>query len=155
SASGIRPRGQGLRAALLPGGRVMNRSATRLATILLAAALVWLVAYPLFLVGLESLKGPNGWTLDYFRRFIGQSREWAPLWASIWTSVASVILAGALGIPLAFLFERCEFPGRRLLGALVALPVVLPPLVGVIAFLFLYGETGFVARVVQALLGLS
>jgi iron(III) transport system permease protein len=32
---------------------------------------------------------------------------------------------------------------------------VLPPLVGVIAFLFLYGETGFVARLVQAALGLE
>jgi iron(III) transport system permease protein len=54
-------------------------------------------------------------------------------------------------VPLAFLFERAEFPGRRVLGALVALPVVLPPLVGVIAFLFLYGESGFVARGIQAL----
>ena len=42
-----------------------------------------------------------------------------------------------------------------MLGALVALPVVLPPLVGVIAFLFLYGETGFAARLVQAVLGLE
>ncbi len=58
-------------------------------------------------------------------------------------------------MPLAFLFERAEFPGRRVLGALVALPVVLPPLVGVIAFLFLYGETGFVARLVQATLRLE
>ena len=33
--------------------------------------------------------------------------------------------------PLAFLFERVDFPGRRVLGALVALPAVLPPLVGV------------------------
>jgi iron(III) transport system permease protein len=37
----------------------------------------------------------------------------------------------------------------------VALPVVLPPLVGVIAFLFLYGESGFVARSLQALLRLD
>ena len=37
----------------------------------------------------------------------------------------------------------------------MALPVALPPLVGVIAFLFLYGESGFVSRAVQALLGLE
>src|SRR4029077_17008451 len=35
-----------------------------------------------------------------------------------------------------------------------AVPSVLPPFVGVIAFLFLYGESGFVARAVQRLLGL-
>src|SRR6185295_3120657 len=37
----------------------------------------------------------------------------------------------------------------------VALPVALPPLVGVIAFLFLYGESGFVSHAVQSLLNLS
>jgi iron(III) transport system permease protein len=121
----------------------------------LAIVLAWLVAYPLVLVLRESVLGPGGFTLEYFRRFIGEPREWRALWASLWTSVASVGLAAVLGVPLAFLFERAEFPGRRLLGALVALPVVLPPLVGVIAFLFLYGETGFAARLVQATLGLE
>jgi iron(III) transport system permease protein len=66
-----------------------------------------------------------------------------------------VVLAGAIGVPLAFVFERLDFPGRRLVGALVALPAVLPPLVGVIAFLFLFGESGFLTRVVGRLLGLS
>jgi iron(III) transport system permease protein len=69
--------------------------------------------------------------------------------------VASVVLAALVGVPLAFLFEWFEFPGRKTLGALVALPVVLPPLVGVIAFLFLYGESGFAARAIQALFGLE
>ncbi len=35
----------------------------------------------------------------------------------------------------------------------MALPVALPPLVGVIAFLFLYGESGIVSRAVQAAAG--
>lgn len=133
----------------------MTRRERRWIGLLLSVVLLWLVAYPLLLVALESVRGPDGWTLTHVQRFLGESREWKALWASLWTSVASVILAGALGIPLAFLFDRCQFPGRRILGALVALPVVLPPLVGVIAFLFLYGETGFVARVVQGLLGLT
>ena len=38
---------------------------------------------------------------------------------------------------------------------MIALPAVLPPFVGVIAFLFLYGESGFVARAVQAVFGLE
>ena len=133
----------------------MSAGPKRWSALLLVGLLLWLVAYPLLLVALESVHGPAGWTLEYLRRFVVESREWKALWASLWTSVASVVLAGMLGIPLAFLFERFEFPGRRLLGALVALPVVLPPLVGVIAFLFLYGETGFVARLVQAVLRLE
>jgi iron(III) transport system permease protein len=37
----------------------------------------------------------------------------------------------------------------------VALPVALPPLVGVIAFLFLYGESGFVTRGLELVLRLD
>jgi len=122
---------------------------------LLAAVLAWLVAYPLVLVLLDGLRGPAGWTLAEVRRFVARPAEWQALWASCWLSLASVVLSGAIGIPLALLFERVSFPGRRVLGALVALPAVLPPLVGVVAFLFLYGETGFVGRAVQALLGLE
>ena len=79
--------------------------------------------------------------------------EWRALWGSLWISLASVVLAAAIGLPLAVLFARYEFPGVRLLGAVVALPAVLPPLVGVLAFLFLYGETGFVSLLVQRVLG--
>jgi iron(III) transport system permease protein len=121
----------------------------------LVAVLAWIVAYPLVLVLIEGVRGPAGWTLDAVRQFAGRSSEWQALWASLWLSLASVVLAAAIGIPLAFLFERVDFPGRKLLGMLVALPAVLPPLVGVVAFLFLYGETGFVARFLQWLLNLE
>ena len=133
----------------------MKPAGRRLASLGLVAFLAWLVAYPLLVVARESVYGPGGFTLEYVRRFAGEPAEWRALWASLWISIVSVVLAGAVGIPLAFLFERTEFPGRRILGALVALPVVLPPLVGVIAFLFLYGETGFAARLIQALFHLE
>ncbi len=45
------------------------------------------------------------------------------------------------------------FPGRRLFAALAALPLVLPPLVGTVAFIFLSGETGILAHGIQNLFG--
>jgi iron(III) transport system permease protein len=121
----------------------------------LALFLAWLVGYPLLLTTLESVGLPGHWTLEHFVEFSERPDEWSALWRSIWISAASVVLAALVGVPLAFVFERTEFPGRSVLGALVALPVALPPLVGVIAFLFLYGESGFVSRGVQSLFGLS
>jgi iron(III) transport system permease protein len=115
----------------------------------LALLLTWLVLYPIVLLVLDGLHG------DALRSFASRSGEWSALWASVWISLASVALAALVGVPLALLFEWFEFPGRKLLGALIALPAVLPPFVGVIAFLFLYGESGFIARFVQSLLGLS
>lgn len=125
--------------------RVRGRDAAAAALVLL---LVWLVCYPLAITLGEALGAP-AWTFGHFAAFVRRPDEWRALWASLWISFATVGLAAAVGVPLAFLFERAEFPGRRVLGAMVALPVVLPPLVGVVAFLFLYGESGFVSRAVQ------
>lgn len=123
----------------------------------IALLLAWIVGYPLLMTLVEALGGTSGkgWTLEHFRQFASRPDEWIALWRSLWISAASVVLAALVGVPLAFLFERTEFPGRRFLGAVAALPVALPPLVGVIAFLFLYGESGFVSRAVQAILGLE
>jgi iron(III) transport system permease protein len=125
----------------------MARGRDNASAVAVGLLLAWVVVYPLVLVGAEATHADLG-------AFVASRSEWAALWASLWISVMSVVLAAAIGVPLAFLFERYDFPGRRLLGALVALPAVLPPLVGVIAFLFLYGESGFVSRGVQAVLGL-
>ncbi len=115
----------------------------------LTLLLAWLVIYPILVVGVDAAH-PTALTA-----FFTRPGEWAALWASVWISLVSVVLAAAIGVPLAFLFEWFDFPGRKTLGALIALPVVLPPLVGVIAFLFLFGESGFVARAVQSLLHLQ
>lgn len=119
----------------------------------LVAFLLWLTGYPLLTTFLASLREAGAWTTASFVEFAQRPDEWLALWRSLWISAASVALAALVGVPLGFIFERTEFPGRRLLGGLVALPVALPPLVGVIAFLFLYGESGFVSRALQAALG--
>jgi iron(III) transport system permease protein len=120
----------------------------------LIVLLLWVVLYPNLFVLADSLRGEGGLTLAHYSRFLGSPAELGALWNSIWTSLGSVVLAALIGVPLAFLFHR-DFPGRQVLGALAALPVALPPLVGVIAFLFLYGETGFLTRGLQLLLGLE
>ena len=96
----------------------------------LVLLLAWIVAYPLVFVFKEAGQADVA-------AFLRDGVEWQALWGSLWTSAASVALAALLGVPLAFVFERYDFPGRKVLGALVALPAVMPPLVGVIAFLFL------------------
>jgi iron(III) transport system permease protein len=139
-----------LSAARAPRGR----RALRIAAVAVALLLAWLVGYPLLLTLIDALRGPAGWTATPFAQFLARPDEWMALWRSVWISLASVALAALLGVPLAFLMERADFPGRRMLAAIAALPVALPPLVGVIAFLFLYGESGFVPRALMALLGL-
>ena len=74
---------------------------------------------------------------------------------SISISLFSVLGAGVLGTALAYLFFRYDFPMRRTLMAVAALPLALPPLVGVLAFLFLYGESGILPRGLKMAFGLE
>ena len=61
---------------------------------------------------------------------------------SLATSLASTGLCLVLGVPLGLLLARTRFPGRRVLRALVLLPLVLPPVVGGIALLYTFGSQG-------------
>ena len=77
------------------------------------------------------------------------------LWTSVYISIISVITCAIVGVTMAFLMERYEFPGRKLLSILILVPMALPPLVGVLSFTFLYGESGIIPRALQALFHLD
>jgi len=117
-------------------------------------ALAWLALWPLVITALAAIESEHG-AFAAFVEFARRDAEWTALGRSLVVAFASVALAAAVGVPLAFLFARSEFPGRRVLGELVALPVALPPLVGVIAFLYLWGESGLGTRLVMRALGLE
>ena len=65
---------------------------------------------------------------------------------SLLTSLAAVVVSVVLGVPLAWVLARVEFPGRSLLRAVVTLPMVLPPVVGGAALLFALGRRGLVGQ---------
>jgi molybdate transport system permease protein len=73
---------------------------------------------------------------------------------SLITSLAATAVAVLVGIPLAWLLARVEFPGRGLVRGLVTLPLVLPPVVGGAALLFALGRRGLVGEPLYEATGL-
>ena len=73
---------------------------------------------------------------------------------SLVTSVAATVAATALGVPLAWVLSRVDFPGKRLLRALVTLPMVLPPVVGGAALLLALGRRGLLGEPLYEATGL-
>jgi iron(III) transport system permease protein len=57
-------------------------------------------------------------------------------------AVLSTTVAGVLGVAAALVLHRFEFPGRRLLAALVPLPLMVPPFVGAVGMKQLLGTAG-------------
>lgn len=66
------------------------------------------------------------------------------LWLSCISSLAAALISTLLGVPLAWVLSRVDFPGRSLVRAIVTLPMVLPPVVGGAALLFALGRRGVV-----------
>jgi molybdate transport system permease protein len=65
---------------------------------------------------------------------------------SLVTSLSAAVLSAVLGVPLAWVLSRIEFPGRSFVRAIVTLPMVLPPVVGGAALLFALGRRGVVGE---------
>lgn len=68
----------------------------------------------------------------------------AALRLSLLSSLGALALSTLLGVPLALVFARYEFPGKALLRALAILPMVLPPVVGGVGLLTAFGRRGLV-----------
>lgn len=128
----------------------------RLALLVVAiVVLVYGVIYPNAAVVLSSFQRDGAWTAANYSEVLSQAVVIEAIVSSLGLSIATVLLCALVGLPLAFLFERYTFPGRGLFAAIAALPLVLPPLVGTVAFIFLFGETGILAHGIQNLFGLQ
>ncbi len=73
---------------------------------------------------------------------------------SLVTSLIATLIAVIVGIPLAWMMARLDFPGRPLVRGLVTLPLVLPPVVGGAALLFALGRRGLVGAPLDQATGL-
>lgn len=70
---------------------------------------------------------------------------------SLVTATAATTVCVVLGVPLALLIARARRRVAGVLRAVVTLPLVLPPLVGGIALLFLLGRTGLVGASLETI----
>lgn len=128
---------------------MFNRSRTNLILwIIVAIVLIYGIVYPSFQL-IFSI------SLGKFLEIFAQASVLESIFTSLAISILSVLLSALIGVPLAFLFERFDFPFRRIFAALAALPLALPPLVGAVAFIFCWGESGIIARGAQNLFGFS
>ena len=123
--------------------------------VIVAVVLLYGVIYPNIHVVLASLQSEGNWSIQNYREILEQRIVLKAIFSSVAISILTVVFCAAIGIPLAFLFERFTFPARRLFATLAALPLVLPPLVGTVAFIFLCSESGILARVTQSLFHLE
>ncbi|WP_223884341.1 ABC transporter permease [Micromonospora craniellae] len=147
------PAGQGRRPRL--GGRFASGASSRwfpyALVFPLALILFGYVVQPMFATFAESV-GVDG-VANYTEFLRGEGVARSSLLTSLGISAASVLFCGIVGVAMAFLLKRFQFPGRRLIEAIILVPAALPPLIGAISFQLLYSETGILPRGLQQLFG--
>lgn len=109
------------------------------------------LAAALFVVPLAGLLWRTPWSrlVDLFTADIVREA----IVISAVTSTAAALLSVVLGVPLAWILARVDFPGRAVVRAVVTLPMVLPPVVGGAALLFAFGRRGLVGEPLEAATG--
>lgn len=70
---------------------------------------------------------------------------------SFWALGLSLLL----GVPLAWLLARVDFPGKAVVRSLVLLPMVLPPTVGGVALLLAFGRRGLLGPWLEDTFGIT
>ena len=125
----------------------MTRRLPAVAAVPAVVALLFLV---LPLVGL-AVRAPWG----DLGRLLAEPAVRQSLVLSLWTSSLATVCAVLFGVPLAWLLARSAVPGRGVLRALVTLPLVLPPVVGGVALLVVFGRGGILGAPLHRLTDLS
>ncbi|MGV9891223.1 ABC transporter permease [Streptomyces sp. NPDC003395] len=99
-------------------------------------------AYPVAAIVARGLKVDGAWQFGRLTDVLGQSDIRHVLWFTTWQALVSAGLTLLLALPGAYVFARFDFPGKRLLRAVVTVPFVLPTVVVGTAFLALVGRGG-------------
>ena len=133
--AGASPRGR----SVLPGfGLTLGFTLTYLGLIVLIP-----------LAGVFIKSAGLGW--DGFWAAIGTPRVLAALQLSFGTALAAAAVNAVFGPLVAWVLVRYQFPGRRLLDAIVDLPFALPTAVAGIALTALYAGNGWIGQFLEPL----
>ncbi|MBS1251481.1 MAG: putative 2-aminoethylphosphonate transport system permease protein PhnV [Anaerolineales bacterium] len=119
----------------------------------LALPVAWVIVayiiYPFTSLIYTSITSRTGeaLTLAHYLLFVDiKSTYFLAFLRSLRVAVVVVSLTTMLGIGLAFLFTRFDFPGRNVMYSMAVMPLVLPGFVAAYAYLMLYGRFGIVTR---------
>jgi len=109
------------------------------------AFLILFLVYPLLRIFYDAFTDEAGRiTASHFVAFAHDGFYLRSLWNSLLLGLGTVACTSVLGFAIAFLLVRYEFAGRNLFSYLTLIPIISPPLVGVLGFTFILGRAGTV-----------
>tara|TARA_Y100000310_G_C20701325_1_gene830220 strand:- start:3718 stop:5334 length:1617 start_codon:yes stop_codon:yes gene_type:complete len=75
------------------------------------------------------------------------------LWNSFSQAVISTLFAVLVGLPMAYVLARRDFPGKKVVKSLSLIPFVFPSILVVISFVIIFGNNGWINLFLKDFLG--
>ena len=113
-----------------------------LISLFLLVFLVIPVVQVVFVAFMDATTGE--FTLLNFKDFFNTALFRESFWNSLYVGAMSVLLASLFSIPLAYFTSRFEFRGAVIIQSLGIIPLIMPPFVGAVAMLMMFGRNGSV-----------
>lgn len=108
----------------------------------LGAALIYPILLTLRGAFYDDVAARSGFTLNNLAMVFQDPVLREGLLNSFKVATGTTLLAMLIGVPLAVLATRCNFPGKPVFNALILVPLILPPFVGAIGFKMILGREG-------------
>ena len=103
------------------------------------------LVYPLLRIFYDAFSDDAGrLTVQNFLEFARDGFYVRSLWNSLVLGLATVATTSILGFAIALLLVRYDFAGRNFFSYLTLIPIISPPLVGVLGVTFILGRAGTV-----------
>lgn len=106
--------------------------------IILAYVLVFIVYPILNLILMVITPQSLAEFIALFQKDIFQTAFWNTVYVTVWTLVFTL----AIGVPFAYFLYRYNIPFKKTVLAAVFMPTMIPPFVGALAFIYLFGRFG-------------
>ena len=125
--------------------------------ILIGLFLFVFLIVPVVTVIFVAFQDPNtgSLTLVNFVDFFNSSLFRESFFNSFYVALMSVLLSSAIALPLAYFTTRFNFGGAILIQTLGIVPLIMPPFVGAVAMLLLFGENGSVNLIINDWFGFT
>lgn len=118
--------------------------------------LLLFIVFPLWRLFIDAVSTEDGrLTMGYLADFATDGFYRRALVNSIIVSAGTVLGCIVIGFLAAFLLVRYDFPGRQLFSYLTILPIIMPPLVGIMGLVFVLGRAGTVNVLLMDYLGMA
>lgn len=113
-----------------------------------------LIAVPLILLFVESFHGEDaGFTLKNYTDTFSRKSNVRSALNTLNLALLTSLFATVIGSVLAWIVARTDIPGKALLKTLLMIPYMIPPFIGAMGWMFLFGRSGYVNKMWEALFG--